>query len=183
MHHHRAPGLTKLATIALLLAGEAGCVEAAVHEKTARELDSAMRASAYKDQQIRGLAWQVSALQAELGRARAESLARQQELAQRLDRTTAERAACAEELARVEAARRELQASLPGADAKGGRGRPDDVRRLRATLEAQNAKLLERLDRLERKLAASPASPGRPAPKASHAVGDVVDPWGFGSRK
>ena len=180
---HRDPG-QKLAMFAMfamlaaaLVVSQAGCVEAAVHEKTARELDAATRASAYKDQQIRSLAWQVAALQAELQRARAESDTARRDLAPKLDQMSAEHAACAAELARNEAARRELAASLAAEAAPGRRGRPDEMRRLKTAMDAQNARLMERLDRLEQKL--DPAR--RQKPRSADA--DIVDPWGFGSRK
>jgi hypothetical protein len=66
------------------------------------------------------------------------------------------------------------------------RRRTEDLRRLVVALDAQNARLMERLSRLEQKLDAQAAETrGRPkAARPERTVdGDIIDPWGFGARK
>ncbi len=54
------------------------------------------------------------------------------------------------------------------------------LRRIIAATDARNAQILEELARIERLLGNREAG-SRQAPRAT--TNDVIDPWGFGSRK
>lgn len=173
-----------------LLACGTGCAESSVPDKTAAELQAAMRASQYKDQQIRAYEWQLAALSQHVRAMQAQYEATQRELAAKLEQATIATASYADKLKHEEDERQELAARLAVAEAKGGRGRPDDLRRLIASIEAQNARLVERIGRLEQKIEAhaldeknAARRPLSPTPKERTVDGDIIDPWGFGARK
>lgn len=188
-----APGLGKLAIAAIgasLLAPLTGCVEASVHEKTASQLDAMTKAMAYKDQQARVLEWQVASLAHQLREATAKHDAAMRELAPRLTQASEASQACEERLRREEAEQREIAARLAALESgpKGARARPDELRRLVAVLDAQHARLVDRIERLSQKLDARAAEEKnaarqRPVKQERTVDADIVDPWGFGLRK
>lgn len=158
-----------------------GCVETAVYEKTAAQLDAAARAATQKDQQIRGLEWQVAVLAQQVREAELRAGATQRELAAQLRELTAQNATLAERIKKEEEDRRRLPSELPADD---GKKRPEDLRRLIAAVDAQNARLMERLGRLEQKIdARGEERAPRKAPGSGRTIdADIVDPWGFGAR-
>jgi septal ring factor EnvC (AmiA/AmiB activator) len=177
-----------VASLAALLAGATGCVEASVYEKTAGQLDVAGRAIQQKDQQIRTLEWQVVMLSQQLREAQLRGEASQRELGAQVAQLGAQNAALTERVKAAEEARERLATFLAADDGKapGGKSRPDELRRLAAALDAQNAKLIERIGRLEQKIdarAAEDRSQPKPPRPDRNVEGDVVDPWGFGARK
>lgn len=171
-----------------ILACGTGCAETSISDKAAAELAAATRASQYKDQQIRAYEWQIAALAQQAHAMQAQYEAAQRELASKLEQATLANAAYAEKLKHEETERLELAARVAAAEAKGkGSRRPDDLRRLIAAIEAQNARLVERIGRLEQKIDAHAQeeknAARRLAPKERIVDGDIVDPWGFGVRK
>jgi hypothetical protein len=164
------------------LATLSGCVETAVYEKTAAQLDAATRAGGQKDQQIRGLEWQVAVLAQQVREAELRAGAAQRELAAQLRELTAQNAALAERLKKEEEDRRRIAGELSADD---GKKRPEDLRRLIAAVDAQNARLMERLGRLEQKIDARAGEERAPhkGPGTGRTIdADIVDPWGFGAR-
>lgn len=167
-----------------LLAFMTGCVETAVYERTASQLDHATRAGREKDQQVRALEWQVATLAQQVVQAEMRGAAAQRELHERLQKIAETNAACADRLGRQEAEAAQQAASVSAM--QGARGRPEDLRRLLAAVEAQNARLIERLGRLEQKLDAQSGDVkalrqrGRPERTVDS---EIIDPWGFGARK
>jgi|HubBroStandDraft_2_1064218.scaffolds.fasta_scaffold414250_1 hypothetical protein len=172
----------------LLAFGSTACVETAAYEKTAAELDQARRVVAYKDQQIQAFQWQLAVLGQQFREAQQRSEAQQRELAARLQQLGEMNAGLASKLKETEAHGQPFEAEgepLPKAAA-----RPDDMRRLIAAVDARNAQLAESLARIERLLLGrgAPRAEGSRreddvARKARDLSGDLVDPWGFGSRK
>jgi DNA repair exonuclease SbcCD ATPase subunit len=173
----------------VLAIGAAGCVETAAYEKAAAELDQARRTAAYKDQQIQAYQWQIAVLGQQLREAQARSEAQQRELGSRLQQLGEANAELAGKLREAEARR----VPFPPAEEPPpptGKPRPDDkarvedLRRMIAAVDARNAQLAEAVARIERILSRSHPEaepPRKPPPQAAPA--DLVDPWGFGSRK
>jgi len=178
-----------LALGAALLAGGAGCVEASVHEKTASQLDAARLAAQQKDQQIRALEWQLVTLAQQVREAHLRGDAAQKDLAAQVQQLTAANAALGERLKMKdeESARPPLPSPGDDKDTPPDRRRTDDLRRLVAALDAQNARLVERLNRLEQKIDARAGiddrSRGRQARPERTVDTEIIDPWGFGARK
>jgi septal ring factor EnvC (AmiA/AmiB activator) len=157
-----------------------GCVETAVYEKTAAQLDASMKAAAQKDQQIRGLEWQVAVLAQQVREAELRAGAAQRETAAQLRELAAQNAALMERIKKEEEDRRRLVSEVAADD---GKKRPEDLRRLLAAVDAQNARLLERLGKLEQKIDARGVEAPRKAPGSGRTIdADIVDPWGFGAR-
>jgi len=170
---------------AALLAGATGCVETSVYDKTAGQLDLASRSVQQKDQQIRALEWQVVMLSQQLREAQLRGEASQRDLGGQVAQLGAQNAACAERVKAAEAARERLSSFMAadeGAPTSGGRPRPDELRRLAAALDAQSAKLMERIGRLEQKIDAHAAEarsqPHKPPPDPN-ADGRAINPWGI----
>jgi hypothetical protein len=166
-----------------------GCVESAVYEKTASQLDAATRAAQQKDLQIRTLEWQIVTLAQQLREAQLRGEAGQRELATQVQQLTAANATLGERIKAREEESARPPLPFPGDDGKAPpaeRRRGDDLRRIVAALDAQNARLVERLNRLEQKLDAR-AAEERNHPRATRPDrtidADIVDPWGFGARK
>jgi hypothetical protein len=162
------------------------CVETATYEKAESQLDEARRAGAQKDQQVRVLQWQMATLDQQLRVAEQRSEAAQQKLYAQVQQLVAQNGELAERLSKEERERTALlaagAASLPtGKDAKSAAARPEDLRRLIAAFDARNAQILEELARIERVL--GNRSHGDAPRDRPSSMGDVVDPWGFGSRK
>jgi hypothetical protein len=173
-----------------LALGAEGCVETATFEKVQGQLDEAQRAAAQKDQQIRVLQWQLGvldqqfraseqrhevaqqAMHAEVQRLGAANL----ELGERINKEARDRAAL------LAAASAPLPSST---DPKGAHAppRPEDLRRMLLTFDARNTQILEELARIERLLANRPPRADPPPRERPTPGGDVIDPWGFGSRK
>jgi hypothetical protein len=183
-----------LATLALVLPlAAAGCVESSVQEKTAAQLDGAIRAGQLKDQQLRALEWQLVTLAQQLRDTQLRSEAAQRDLYGQIRELTAANAALAERLKREDAPRPPLPfpaeeaPSLSLSGSGSGLKRADDLRRLVAALDARHAEILERIAHLEKQIEQRAveeraAARAQPAP-ARRVDTDVIDPWGFGSRK
>ena len=176
---------------AVLLFASTGCVETSVYDRTAAQLEQAGRASQQKDQQLRALEWQVVSLGQQFRDSAARSEAIERELWAQLQQATAANAALQERLKRAESERASLASNLveEAAVAKGSPAvqlRPDELRRLLAAVDARNTQLLERISHLEQliqsRTAEAVARP-HPRPEPTGPGTDVVDPWGFGSRK
>jgi septal ring factor EnvC (AmiA/AmiB activator) len=183
---------------ALLLLGLTACVETSVYEKTAAQLEQASRASQQKDQQLRALEWQVVTLGQQFRESAARSEAMQREIWAQLQQASAANATLTEQLKKAESDRTSLAVNVAAEAAGGAKGkppaaqlRPEDLRRLLAALDARNNQLLERINHLEQLIQAHPAGgatlpfprPEGGAPRHEPGPIDVVDPWGFGSRK
>jgi hypothetical protein len=166
----------------------AGCVESGTYEKAQAELVDAHRAAAQKDQQIRVLQWQLAVLDQQFRAAEAHNESVQQGLSAEMQRVAAANSELNERLSKAERERAALQAAA-GAEkdlksvhfGRDGELRSEEVRRLLVTLDARNAQVLEEMARIERLLGKRDAVPREPPARASSA--DVIDPWGFGSRK
>ena len=179
---------------ACLLFGVTGCVETSVYDKAAAQLELAGRANQQKDQQLRALEWQVVSLGQQFRESAQRSEATQREIWGQLQQAAAANAALQERLKKSESERASLASNVVE-EAAGGAGgkqgaqlRPDELRRLLAGVDARNAQLLERINHLEQhldQLILSRATEGgtRAHPRPEPGVIDVVDPWGFGSRK
>lgn len=171
---------------ASLLTGATGCVETSVYERTARQLDLASRTVQQKDQQIRALEWQVVTLAQQLREAQLRGEAAQRELSAEVQRLSAMNAALGDRVKKQEEESARALLPLEDGRAPADRKRGEDLRRVVAALDAQNARLMERLTRLEQKIDAQ-AAEGRNRPKVARPErtvdGDIVDPWGFGARK
>jgi DNA repair exonuclease SbcCD ATPase subunit len=179
-----SPGIAKVLA-ALVALGAAGCVESATYDKAASELDQARRAGQQKEQQVRALEWQLATLGQQFREAQIRNEASQRELAQRLQQLNAANESLEVRLKKEESHRPSVpfpvqEEPLPAV----GRARPDDLRRLMTALEARNVQLVEALARIEKLLAARGEQDRRAAGSAtSPPLGEVVDPWGFGTRK
>jgi hypothetical protein len=162
-----------------------GCVEAAAYEKTAAELEQARRVAAYKDQQIQALQWQLAVLGQQLREAQQRSDAQQRELASRLQQLGEMNADLAGKLKDAELRRQPFE--VADESPPKGPAKPEELRRMIAAVDARNAQLAESIARIERLLLGRrpiPASAPAPTDDRPRAVtGDLVDPWGFGSRK
>lgn len=172
--------------LALLLAlSLAGCVESGAHDRTVADLAAAQRAGQLKDEQIRALSWQVSVITQEYRAAQARSDALHKELGEKMQQLAAANAQLAEQLKKEEEERARLVATLEQGAAGGrdGKARPEDVQRRLAAMDARNALILEQLGKIERALGTARSEAPRATPRPSASTGDVVDPWGFGSRK
>lgn len=177
--------------IAVLPLGSAACVETATYERTASQLEEVKRTSGRKDEEIRAYQWQTAALSQQLREAQARSEALQRELYTQVQQLSASNAALAERLKKVESEKTALALAadpLPSAhDGKPVSLRPEDLRRMLAASEAKNAVIVEQLGRIERLLGAQAGGRAHPAAEprlpASQQGNDVVDPWGFSSRK
>jgi chromosome segregation ATPase len=161
--------------------GAAGCVESSVHAKTTADLEEARRAAAQKDQQLRAFEWQLGGAWQQMQAMHQKNEAAQRELAAQVHQLSATNAQLADRLKKAEA---QLAAAPPEADDPKGkkaplaRLRPEDLRRIEATVDARNGQIVEILTRIEKLLHDKPHPPAR-----GHSGGDVLDPWGFGSRK
>lgn len=175
---------------ASFLAGAPACVETAVYERTAAQLDQATRSGQQKDQEIRALQWQVMNLAQQLRESQLRGEAAQRELAAQVQQLAAANSALGEKVKKQEEDAGRPPLPFPG-DEKGAapadRRRTEELRRLVTALDAQNARLMERLARLEQKIdAQAQDAKGRPkaAGRQERTVdGDIIDPWGFGARK
>jgi chromosome segregation ATPase len=186
----RARRALALALTAAAALGSSACVEAGTYEKATSEIAELRRQSQQKDEQLRALQWQIAVVAQQLRDAQARSAAVERDLNAQVAQLSAANAALGEQMKRAEDERARLAAaadeSLAAASKGGGSLRAEDVRRLLAAIEARNARVLEELARIERALAnahnEAAAAPGNKA-AARPTTGDVVDPWGFGSRK
>lgn len=177
--------------LSLLLVASTGCVETSVYDRTAAQLEQLGRASQQKDQQLRALEWQVVSFGQQFRESAARSDAIQRDLWAQLQQATAANAALQERLKRAESERASLASNVVGeaAVAKGNPAvqlRPDELRRLLAAVDARNTQLLERINHLEQLIQSRTAEAvARPhaRPETTGVGTDVVDPWGFGSRK
>jgi hypothetical protein len=182
-------GAVPLLAVALL--GATGCVETSVHEKAVAQLAEAGHASQQKDQQLRALEWQLVSLGQQFRESAARSEGIQREIWTQLQQASAANATLQERLKKAESDRASLAANVAeegSAVAKGkpqgAQLRPEELRRLLAALDVRNGQLLERINHLEQLIQARPASGATlPFPRPEPGVIDVVDPWGFGSRK
>jgi hypothetical protein len=181
----RGPRALLLSLSTVLAFGTAGCVESAVYDKATSQLDQARHLATQKDEQIRTYEWQLATLGQQLRDAQGRSDAVQHELHAQVQLLTAESASLAERLKKLESERASWLATAGEATARDGKGgpRPDELRRLIAANDARNAQIADELARIERLLGnGGRARGGDDAPRRPTA-GDVVDPWGFGSRK
>jgi hypothetical protein len=183
-----------LALCALLALCGTACVESGAYEKSLSQLEDARHASAQKDDQLRAYQWQLGALAQQLRDAQQRSDTLQRELFAQVQQLTATNGSLAERLKKAENDRAGLLAAAAaaaeppvGRDGKPGREplRPEELRRMLTAAEARNAQIVDELSRIERLLGSSPRAHGGEvtAGKPGMGVGDVVDPWGFGSRK
>jgi hypothetical protein len=154
-----------------------GCAEGTTLDK--RQLEDARRAFDRKEVEVRAYQWQLATLTQQLQTGQQRSDTMQRELFAQVQHLTAENAALSERLARAETERAAL-AAVP-LDGKAPRDSVDGLRRALAASEAQNNRVAEELARIGRILGARAPEP-LAAPKGAPAI-DVVDPWGFGSRK
>lgn len=178
--------------LVLLAIGSGACVETAAYEKVESQLAEAKIASARKDEELRAYGWQMSALAQQLRDAQAKNEALQRDLYGQIQQLSAANAGLSERLKKVEGERAALAVaasaeSLPSSsrDGKPSRDglRPEELRRMIAVDDARNAQIIETLARIERLLGAPPKPSPEPKPRPSPSPVDVVDPWGFGSRK
>jgi len=161
-------------------------VETATYEQAQTQLEEARRAGAQKDQQIRAFQWQLAVLDQQFRAAEQRNEAVQQALSAQLQKLGAVNLELSERLSKAERERAALAAAasafpLSVKDAHTGRhDGTDDLRRIIAATDARNAQILEELARIERLLGSREAV-HREGPRAT--TNDVIDPWGFGSRK
>lgn len=177
--------------------GSIGCVESGSYEKAAAELNQARQASWQKDQRIRALEWYYASMNQQVQANRARDEAAQRDLAAKIAELEAANAALAERLKKKDEEQQRgggYPFALADDGAKDGAAarkaaaaplKPDEMRRLLASIEARNAKLAESLARVERLLQeqADRENKGAPRPARRTINGDLVDPWGFGERK
>lgn len=184
-----APRAVGALVTALLAAGATGCVEAAVYEKTALDLDGARRDNALKEQQIRALQWQLASAGQQVQAISQQNAAVLADFDRRLQETAAANRALAErvkakeqeaEKLSLDVARAEEEASSkhgpPGATA---RLRPEDLRRIEAAASSHDAEVIKLFARLEKILSDRAHTP---APGQRMVDSDLVDPW-QGDRK
>ena len=169
----------------LLALGSSACVETAAYEKTAAELDQARRVVAYKDQQIQAFQWQLTVLGQQLREAQQRGEAQQRDLAARLQQLGDANAELAQKLKEAEAHKDPSPVAEEPPQRAAAPTRPEDLRRMIAAVDARNAQLAESLARIERILARGGPHPDddRAQRARGNVSGDLVDPWGFGSRK
>lgn len=177
----------------LLSAGLTGCVETALYERAALNLDGARRDNGLKDQQIRALQWQLASAGqhhqvltqkdavalAELDRRMQEASAANRALAERLKAREKE----IEKLTLALAHAEEEAAAKRGPQGPTVRLRPEELKRLEAAVSARDAEVSELIARVEKLLAeraAAAASPGERPPRGIET--DVVDPWNGGRK-
>lgn len=176
----------------LLAAGATGCVETALYEKSALDLDRARRDNGMKEQQIRALQWQIASAgqqYQELSQKDAAALAdldrRVQEAAE-ANRVLAERLKTREREAEkltLALARAEDEASAKrGPQGPTLRLRPEELKRIEAAVSARDAEVSKLVARVEQLLdrAAAAASTGQRPPRGIES--DVVDPWTDGRK-
>lgn len=177
-----------LALGAALLSGGAGCVEAVVYEKAASQLEATKSALQQKDQQIRGLEWQIVTMAQQVRDAQLRGDAGQKDLAAQVQQLTVANAALGERLKMKDEESARPPLPFPGDDksAPPDRRRAEDLRRLVAALDAHNARLIERLNRLEQKIDARAVVDDRNRPRPARPErtvdNEIIDPWGFGTR-
>jgi hypothetical protein len=171
-----------LALATLPLAAGA-CVESSVYDRTAAQLDASSRAGRAKDQQIRDLELQVVGLAQQV---REAHMAREDVTRDLYAKLTAANASLAE---RSKSNESDLPAPTSAGAGPGAvdRARAYDMKKLAADLDARHALLLERLARIEQQLdvikVEQRAAPSN-KPKPGRTIdAEVLDPWGFGSRK
>jgi hypothetical protein len=172
---------------ALLLAlGVSACVESGPE---VQKLEDARRALDRKDVEIRAYQWQLAVVGQSLREAQQRGDARERELVAQVQQLVAERATLAERLKKAETDLASMSAALPSeSTGKGGRedtrANAEALRRIIIAADARNAQIVEELARIARQLGArSPAGAGEAVTKGPSPAQDVVDPWGFGSRK
>jgi hypothetical protein len=176
----------------LLAAGVTGCVETALYEKAALELDGARRENGMKEQHIRALQWQLASagqqLQ-ELSQKDATALAdldRRVQEASEANRALAARLKAREQEAEkltLAVARAEDEASAKrGPQGPTLRLRPEELKRIEAAVSSRDAEVSKLVARVEQLLdrAAAAASSGPRPPRGVES--DVIDPW-TGGRK
>lgn len=168
------------------------CVEANVHEQTQHKLAEVERTLSSREAESRAYQWQVGTLAQQLRESQQRTDALQRELHAQIKELAATNAALAERLKKLEGERAALilaTSNEAAAQARDGKAavRPEDLRRMLAAADARNAAILDTLLRMERLMgapAASPKTPGEAAPPGRLGPpADVIDPWGFGSRK
>jgi hypothetical protein len=169
---------------ALLLAlGVSACVESGPE---VQRLEDARRALDRKDVEIRAYQWQLAVLGQSLREAQQRGDVRERELVAQVQQLVAERATLAERLKKAETDLAAMSAALPSdATGKGDtRANAEALRRIIIAADARNAQIVEELARIARQLGArSPGGAGEAVTKGPPPGQDVVDPWGFGSRK
>jgi chromosome segregation ATPase len=179
--------------VGLLAAGATGCVETALYEKTALDLDVSRRENGQKEQQIRALQWQLASagqqmqaisqqdatVLADLDRRMQEATAANRALADRLK----EREEEAEKLRLAVARAEDEAASKHGPVGPTIRLRPDELRRIEAAASSRDPEMSKLLGRLEKILADRAARAAVPGERPQRVVdSDLVDPWN-GDRK
>jgi hypothetical protein len=168
----------------LLALGSSACVETAEYDKTVAQLDQARRVVAYKDQQIQAFQWQLTVLGQQLREAQARSEAQQRDLTARLQHLGETNAELAWKLQEATVRKEPFPVAEEPPQKSAALAHPEELRRLIASVEARNAQLAESIARIER-LLGSPGTRGDDdgARRARGVSGDLVDPWGFGTRK
>ncbi len=176
------------ALTAALGALSSGCVESGTYEQATTQVLNARVAVAQKDVQIRAYEWQLATLTQQLREWQQRAEVRDREREAQIQQLTATNASLAERVKQIEQERADLlkaesaQAADPRTPGREPRGlRPDEVRRLMAAAEARNLQILEELARIQRSLGSRP--PPNPPDGGGARASDVMDPWGFGSRK
>ena len=187
-------GKAARALVAVLLAASmTGCVETALYEKAALDLDGARRESLQKDQQIRGLQWQLAAagqqiqLVTQQDAATIADMERRAQEASAANRVLAARASAKEQeaakLALAVARAEEEAAAKPGPGGPSVRLRPEDLKRIEVAASARDAELTRLLARIEKILGDRSGRVTRPGERPERVLeGDLVDPWD-GARK
>jgi hypothetical protein len=152
-----------------------------------RQIEDARRALDRRDVEARAYQWQLAVLGQAMREAQQRADARERDLFAQVRELAAEKAALTERLKKAESELTSISAAPP-ADGLGKGGRDDArasaeaLRRVIASSDARNAQIVEELARIARVLASNQKQPDATPPKAPPAA-DVVDPWGFGSRK
>jgi hypothetical protein len=170
-------------SILLVTVSTAACAEVGLNDRGASQLDEARRALERKDLEVRAYQWQLGMLAQQLREGQARSDALQRELFAQVQQLTAQNASLAERLKKAESDRAALAAAPGDAVGRGqdARSNVEALRRVLAASDAHNAQIAEELARIAKILGAKPpADAGTPRTPAGI---DVVDPWGFGSRK
>ena len=175
----------------LLAAGVTGCVQTALYEKAALDLDGARRENGLKEQQIRVLQWQLASAGQQLQAVTQKDSAALADLDRRVQEAAEANRALAERLKTREQEAEKLTLALARAEdeatAKRGpqgptlRLRPEELKRIEAAVSSRDAAVSKLIARLEQLLdRAAAASSGQRPPRGVES--DVVDPW-TGGRK
>jgi predicted RNase H-like nuclease (RuvC/YqgF family) len=185
MLHGRLPARILALLLALIASlGATACAEGGADPKTASAIEEAHVALARKEVEIRAYQWQLATLGQQLREGQARSDALQRDLYAQVRELAAANAALTERLKRAESDRAVLASAPPEGGKRDERTSDRSIAELRRALAAEgahNAQIAEELARIARILGSRPPPPDAPA--KGPATIDVVDPWGFGSRK